>query len=404
MVRRQGGVSRVELAKHLGLSPSTISAVTSRLLQRGYIREAAVEAVGETEGVRGRPRIGLSLDPQAGHVVGVKISMHQIAVAVVDFACQPIGSMTVPVRSSRQAPEVIADLVQDAIVCAVAQAGLRMEQVDGVGVGVPGFIDGDRGICEWSPVFRDLQVPFAALLGARLDCPVFVENDANLVALAEHWFGDGLGADGLVVVTIEHGVGMGLVTHGHIFRGSHGFASELGHTQVVPDGAPCRCGQNGCVEAYIADYALVRAAAPFIGEALSDDPFELARSVASITERARRGDPELRRIFANAGVMLGRAIANLLKLVDPDRVVLCGGGVRAADLWFEDMRNTVAALTRQSAGRETEFRIDRLGDDVWARGAAAFVLQALYESHAAFRHGGRRSAATAGGGFVHSLK
>lgn len=311
--------------------------------------------------------------------------MHQIAVSVVDFACKPIGSMTVPIRSSRQAPKVIADLTQDAIASAVTKVGLKMDQIDGIGVGVPGFIDGVRGICEWSPVFRDVRVPFADLMTQRLDLPVFVENDANLVALAEHWFSPGLQADGLVVVTIEHGVGMGLIAHGHIFRGSHGFAGEFGHTQVVPDGAPCRCGQNGCVEAYIADYALVRAAAPFIGEGLSEDPFELARSIESITERARRGNPELLRIFANAGVMLGRAIANLLKLVDPGCVIICGGGVRAADLWFEDMRNTVASHVPQPAARNIEFRIDRLGDDVWARGAAAFVLQAIDESHPAFR-------------------
>jgi len=384
-IRRRGVISRVELADGLGLGRSTVSAIASRLLQEGRIREAELSAGSGTEAVRGRPRIGLSLNPEAAHVVGLKISMHQIAICIADFACNLVSSTVLPLRVKRQAPEVVADLIQDAIVRVVADAGLRLEQIDGVGVGVPGFIDGNTGICHWSPVFRDSGVPFARALNERLRLPVFVDNDANLVALAEHWFGEGADVDELVVVTLEHGVGMGLMLDGRIFRGTHGFAGEFGHTQVVPDGAPCRCGQNGCVEAYMADYALVRAAAPFTGGGgLSEDPVELERSVVRLTELARAGDPDLRRVFANAGAMLGRAIANLVKLIDPERVILCGGGVRAADLWFEPMREVVAAQLRHPAARATEFRLHRWGDDLWARGAAAAVLQAIYQSHKAF--------------------
>ncbi len=383
-IRRCGVISRVELADGLGLGRSTVSAIVSRLLQEGRIRETELASVSALESVRGRPRIGLSLNPGAAHVVGLKISMHQVALCIADFACNPVSSTVLPLRVNRQPPSVVADLIHDAIQRAVADAGLHVDQIDGIGVGVPGFIDGATGICHWSPVFRDAGVPFASALRERLQRPVFVDNDANLVALAEHWFGEGTDADELVVVTLEHGVGMGLMLDGRIFRGAHGFAGEFGHTQVVPDGAPCRCGQHGCVEAYIADYALVRAAAPFTGAGFSDDPVELERSVVHLTERARGGDADLRAVFANAGAMLGRAIADLVKLIDPQRVIFCGGGVRAADLWFEPMREVVAARLRHPAGRATEFRIHRWGDDLWARGAAAAVLQALYQSHKAF--------------------
>jgi len=383
-IRKRGVISRVELADRLRLGRSTVSAITSRLLQEGRIREAVLGRSAGGESSRGRPRIGLSLNPAAAHVVGVKISMHQIAICIADFACDPVAATVLPFRSNRQAPEVVADLVQDAIARTVSDAGLSMEQIDGIGVGVPGFVEGETGVCHWSPVFRDFGVPFAQLLNERLELPVFVDNDANLVALAEHWFGEGADENELVVLTIEHGVGMGLVLDGRIFRGGRGFAGEFGHMQVVPDGAPCRCGQSGCVEAYISDYALVRAAAPFTDGSLSDDPFELERSVASLTERARMGDEDLRRVFAHAGALFGRAVANLIKLIDPGRVILCGGGVRAADLWFDSMREVVNSQLRHPALRNTEFRVHRWGDDLWARGAAAAVLQALYQSHKAF--------------------
>ena len=383
-VRCSGVISRVELADRLGLGRSTITAITQRLLAQGHILERALDAMPGAESIRGRPRIGLSLNPAAAYVVGVKIAMHQIAVSVVDFAGGVVGSTVVPVRSSRQSPDVVADLTQDAIRHAVADAGLGFHRIEGVGVGVPGFIDGERGISHWSPVFRDAHTPFARLLSERLQRPVFVENDANLVALAEHWFGDGPDARELVVVTIEHGVGMGLVLDGRIFRGTHGFAGEFGHIQVVPDGAPCRCGQRGCVEAYVADYALVRATEPATGMSPSDDPIELERAVVQITERARAGDTALRQVFATAGIMLGRGIATLVKVIDPERIIISGAGLRGSDLWFEDMRNTVSLHVREPVGRQTEFRIHRWGDDVWARGAAAYVLQALYQSHEAF--------------------
>jgi transcriptional regulator of PTS gene len=384
-IRRKGVVSRVELADNLVLGRSTITDITQRLLVDGHIREVRVDSAG-TESGRGRPRIGLGLNPKAAHVAGIKISMHQIAISIADFACNLVGSTVVPVRTSKQSPAVVADLIHDALRKAAADAGLATTDLDGVGVGVPGFIDGATGMCHWSPVFRDADVPFAQLLAERLHLPVFVENDANLVALAEHWFGEGADAEELVVVTIEHGVGMGLVLDGRIFRGSHGFASEFGHTQVVPDGAPCRCGLSGCVEAYISDYALVRAAGIAGGQPNLADPFELERAVVAITDKARAGDPVLRKVFADAGVILGRGIANLVKVVDPQRIIFCGNGLRAVDLWFDAMRTTVAALLRHPAGRDTEFRIHRWGDDVWARGAAAYVLQALYQSHKAFLH------------------
>jgi transcriptional regulator of PTS gene len=384
-IRRRGVISRVELADTLALGRSTITDITQRLLAGGHIQERPV-AVEAAETSRGRPRIGLCLNPGAAHVAGIKISMHQIAISIADFACNLVGSTVVPVRSNRQSPAVVADLIHDALRQAAAAVGLSVAQLDGVGVGVPGFIDGSKGVCHWSPVFRDADVAFADLLSQRLDLPVFVENDANLVALAEHWFGEGADAHELVVVTIEHGVGMGLVLGGRIFRGSHGFASEFGHTQVVPDGAPCRCGQAGCVEAYIADYALVRAAGPAAGPCNLDDPFELERAVISLTERARAGDPQLRRVFSEAGIVLGRGIANLVKVIDPQRIIFCGNGLRAVDLWFEDMRATATSLLRQPSRRSAEFSIHRWGDDVWARGAAAYVLQALYQSHKAFLH------------------
>jgi len=380
-IRRQGRVSRVEIAKALGLGRSTVSAITAELRESGLILDAA--AAQAPAGGRGRPRIGLELNPRAAHVVGVKIALHQVSGSILDFACNVKGATVVPVRSNRQPPAVVAEIVEDAIRQALDQCGLSMAAVDGICVGIPGFIDSAAGTCHWSPVFSTAPVPFAALLNRRLDVPVFVENDANLVALAERWFGHGRDLDSFVVVTIEHGVGMGLVMNGELHRGARGFASEFGHTQVVPDGAVCRCGQRGCVEAYMADYALLRAAGS--DAAAADDPIAQEQAVVAITERARGGDAALQALFREAGQMLGRGLAGLIRLLDPARVILCGEGLRAADLWLPALREAVEAHTRLPAGRPVDIVLHAWGDEGWARGAAARVLQHLYRMPVALR-------------------
>lgn len=125
-----------------------------------------------------------------------------------------------------------------------AKAGVARSDLSGVGIGLPGFVDSAAGLVLWSSTLIDRKVPLAAAAQGRLGLPVTIDNDANLVALAELWFGSGRGLSDFAVVTIEHGLGMGLVVNHRIYRGARGLGMELGHTKVQLDGALCRCGQR----------------------------------------------------------------------------------------------------------------------------------------------------------------
>jgi predicted NBD/HSP70 family sugar kinase len=265
-----------------------------------------------------------------------------------------------------QATQILLDRI-------CAKAGLTKQDLAGIGVGVPGFVNSALGIAHWSPVLDQREVPLQSALAAHLGIPVFVDNDANLVTLAELWFGAGRELSDFAVVTIEHGVGMGMVLNHRLYRGVRGVGLELGHTKVQLDGALCRCGQRGCLEAYVADYALVREATT----ALNWSTREL-QSVSSLLEslydQAKAGNSAAQSIFQRAGRYLALGLANVVNLFDPELIILSGARMRFDYLYssphLTEMTTQSLSVTRPAP----RISVHAWGDLLWAHGAAALAL------------------------------
>lgn len=377
-LRAAGASSRADLARWLDCSPASVTAVAAELIEAGLVREQTREADTPREAARGRPPVALAVAPDVTAVAGIKLSDDAHSAVIVDFAGAVVGEATLPSAAHSLSLEATVAEVEALLDAALEAAGLTRAHLSGIGVGLPGIIDHAAGIALWSPILTERRAPLGLALGERLGLPVAVDNDANLLALAELWFGAGRAMTDFAVVTIENGIGMGLVLANRIFRGGTGLGMELGHIKVQLDGALCRCGNRGCLEAYVADYALVREAQTALG--WNRDTTGSARALLeTLYAEAKAGHAAARSIFRRAGRYLAVGLANVTELFDPHLIIISGGEMRFDFLYAEDVLAEVAALTDLTGRPAPKVEINAWGDLVWARGAAALALDALTE-------------------------
>ncbi len=370
-IRRFGPVSRVEISQLTELSPTTVSAITAALLDDRLIVPLQLGAVRDAG--RGRPRVMLRLNPDAAHVVGVKLAPDQIAVAVTNFCADIVCSLNLPIRIDRQSALVIADLVEDGVRRCVSDAGLDIDKISGVCVGLPGVVERATGVCRQSPILQERDVPFGANLTGRLGVPASIDSDVNLVTLAEHWFGQARDLNDFLVVNVERSLGLGILHNGELFRGANGLSPDLGDLMLRPP-------SSGAVR--LADVAseasVLSEAEALLPGADQDVPFQAGRGMTLLLQRAADGDPNCVRALAAAGEALGFAIANLIALFAPPKVIISGRAMAMSDYFIAPLRKTVAALLPASLADVSDIVVREWSDGNWVRGAAAMTLRDLY--------------------------
>ncbi len=375
-VRAAGLIPRVQVAKDLGVSPASVTTITQELIEAGLIEETA--APRDSDQGRGRPAVALGVRAQAHRVAGMKLSDREHTAVVIDFAGNLIADDVIPRRPGPMTTPEILDAIETLLNRVCAKAGIARSELSALGVGVPGFVDTGTGTVMWSSVLSDRTVPLAAAASARVGLPVTIDNDANLVTLAELWFGAGRGLADFAVVTIEHGVGMGYVINHRIYRGAHGLGMELGHTKVQLDGALCRCGQRGCLEAYIADYALAREATTALNWTHREGQ-SIAVLLESLYDHAKAGNTAARSIFRRAGRYLAVGLSNVINLFDPALIILSGERMRYDYLYAQETLAEMDNLAIQSGRPRPPIEIHAWGDLLWAHGAAALALSFVSE-------------------------
>ncbi len=372
-VRAAGQTPRIDVAKDLGISPGSVTQLTSELIAHGLIVEAETPHESST---RGRPPVALAVAPGAGYVVGLKLGDFTHSAVIVDFAGNPFSECEAQSMSQKHDLEGLVAEAKHLFDKLVAEAGLSTADISAVGVGLAGIVDHEAGLVPWSPLLTERNVPLRDRLSETLKLPVFIDNDANVLTLAELWFGAGRNKQSFAVVTIEYGVGMGLVLDNRLYRGSGGLGLELGHTKVQLDGALCRCGNRGCLEAYVADYALVREAR--IALDMKSEQFGPVHVLLeTLYDQAKAGNERARTIFRRAGRYLSVALSNVVHLFDPSLIILSGERMRYDYLYAEEVLSEMGTLTLDKGRPGPEIDINFWGGFVWARGAAALALSAV---------------------------
>jgi glucokinase len=304
--------------------------------------------------------------------IGIDIGGTKVAGGVVDDFGRVLDSQL------RPTPAADVTRTEEVIVDVVAALAAR-HQVEAVGIGAAGWIASDRATVLFSPHLAWRGEPLRAALADRISLPVLVDNDANGAAWAEYRFGAGIGARALACVTLGTGIGGGLVIDGHLYRGAFGTAGEFGHTTVVPDGRRCACGNRGCWEMYCSGTALASEArelaevAPVAAHRmleLADGSLDLLTGEI-VASAAREGDAAAIEICVGVGRWLGRGLANLAVVLDPDVFVIGGGVGSLGDMLIDPARAEFAAtLPGRGYRPAAEISLARLGPSAGLVGVA----------------------------------
>ena len=385
-------VTRARLAAATGLTKTTVSSLVDDLVSARLVVELGPEARGEI----GRPGSALALDPSGYAGIGLEINVDYIAVCLANLVGE-VRYLRTRARDNRsQSPAKVLGRAVRMIGTALARAEAARLTVAGLGVAVPGPVETDSGLLRLAPNLGWVDVPVAAILADRLaglDLAVVVDNEANLAALGELWFGGHHDLADFIHVSGEIGVGGGVVLSEELFRGVRGFAGEIGHVVVQPDGPRCRCGARGCLEQVAGQEAILRAAG--LTGAVGTSIGQPGGSVAELLARARAGDPGTLRAVESAGRALGIGLSATVNVVDPSTVVL-GGLYAALEPWLRGpLLEELSERAITHRWSPVQLLASRLGPDAAVRGAAGVVVKrVLSEPAAVFRASGRHVAPT----------
>ena len=329
-LRFAGRAPRVELGRLTGLSLATITSITTQLLNEGLLLE-------DNNGVqvaarRGRPSVDLKLNPQATHVVAVKTSIDRFEMVLADYAGTRVAHEIKSISTYEMKADEVGRKAAELILAFLSEHKMKPGDVRIIGVAVQGAVEASAGHLMWSPAFKEANIPLTEPITRLTGIACSLSNDANMIAeglmAREHYQYKGTAA----VIFMGYGVGMGLVIDGKTYHGSTGAAAEFGHMNHIPHGAMCRCGRAGCLEAYASDYGILRSA-----EGLPTTMPPPSRAVepevmAALEKAARRGDQTALKAYTQAGEAIGFGLARMIALLNPDRIVISGPGIRAFDL------------------------------------------------------------------------
>ncbi|WP_208995917.1 ROK family protein [Pannonibacter tanglangensis] len=372
-------MARIDLGRATQLSPATITAITSDMLDEGLIVGIDAEEP-KAPLARGRPRSLLAIDGGAANVISVRISVSRIDLAMADFTGRIFHSRKVHYDALTANAGTFPATLTDAVRSFVVEAGVEPASVLEVGVASQGIVDTNRGVVVWSPAFAGRDIPVVAPLQETFSARVTLSNDTNMITEALHWSDPARYSGTFAVVMVDYGVGMGLFLDDHLFVGASGAAAEIGHANHIPGGARCRCGRQGCLEAYLADYALLR-----MTQGLPEDTDPATMAVTAQTfedlhDRAEAGDQQVIAVLEKAGVALGYGIARLLALIDPARVVLTGAGIRAFPFMEGAMHRALDAALVEDLRRSLKVDVVPWNEDFIRRGLIAQAMRRLDET------------------------
>ncbi|MBA4494351.1 ROK family protein [Paenactinomyces guangxiensis] len=377
-IRELGPISRIEIAKKTGVSPTTVTSAVSELIAEGLVIEVGM---GQSSG--GRKPILLKFDPNGRFLIGVCITHTYISMAEMNLEAEVRRKRLISFsgKTGRDLIEYILDSIQ------LFMDGCHdLRNCLGISLIVPGIVDSDQGRIVYNSKLKLQNIPFKKMVEQRFDLKAYLDNDTNSIAMAEKLFGSFKQYKNLIYIMIGDGIGAGIIINDSIYRGHRGGAGEFGHTITDRGGARCECGNSGCLENYASWHAIYSRILTAIGRGNSTLMLELAKGdLLQITPKIfnyalKQGDTLALDIIEEIAIHLSIGICNIINLMDPEVVILGGELVEQNPLLLEMINQQISQKAMNAKKSKAMVYPASLGEDFGLVGAASVLLQAHFNS------------------------
>ncbi|WP_393970214.1 sugar metabolism global transcriptional regulator Mlc [Kluyvera intermedia] len=371
LIDQLGPVSRIDLSRLAQLAPASITKIVRELLEAHLVQETEIQDVGS----RGRPAVGLMVETEAWHYLSVRIGRGYIHLALRDLSSKLVVEEQLELALEHETSFL------DRVLIHIDQFFIRhqnlLERLTAVAITLPGIIDTENGIIHRMPFYDVTDVPLGATLEAHTGVPVYIQHDISAWTMAEALFGASRGARDVIQVVIDHNVGAGVITDGRLLHAGSSSLVEIGHTQVDPFGKRCYCGNNGCLETIASVQSVLELTQARMQQSMSSMLHQQPLTVDWLCQSALQGDLLAKDIVSSIGTNVGRILAIMVNLFNPQKILIGSPFNAASDILFPAIadcirQQSLPAYSKHIAVEQTQF------SNRGTMAGAALVKDALY--------------------------
>lgn len=355
LIDQLGPVSRIDLSRLAQLAPASITKIVREMLEAHLVQELEIKEAGS----RGRPAVGLMVETEAWHYLSIRISRGEIFLALRDLSSKLV------VEECLALPLTEATPLLERIITHVDRFFTRhqqkLERLTSIAITLPGIIDTENGVVHRMPYYEDVkEMPLGDALERHTGVPVYIQHDISAWTMAEALFGASRGARDVIQVVIDHNVGAGVITDGHLLHAGSSSLVEIGHTQVDPYGKRCYCGNHGCLETIASVDSVLELTQLRLNQSMSSMLHGQPLTVDSLCQAAMQGDLLTKDIISGVGAHVGRILAIMVNLFNPQKILIGSPLSKAADILFPAIADSIRqqalpAYSRNTVVESTQF-------------------------------------------------
>ncbi len=371
LIDTHGPISRIDLSRLAQLAPASITKIVREMLEAHLVQETEIQDPGG----RGRPAVGLILDTEAWHFLALRITRGELWLALRDLGGREVVEDSVELELEH--PQPLLTRIQEQVSQFFVRHQQKLERLTAIAITLPGIIDTARGIVHRMPFYDVIDMPLGEMLSTQIGVPVFIQHDISAWTMAEGLFGASRGFSDVIQVVIDQNVGAGVITGGRLLHARSSTLVEMGHTQVDPFGKQCYCGNHGCLETVASMESILSLAEQRMGQSMGSMLHDKPLTITSLCDAALQDDLLAKNIIVGVGQNVGRVLAIMVNLFNPQKILIGSPLNQAADILHSTIRDCLRQQSLPAYSRHIVVESTQLSHR-GTRVGSALIKDAMY--------------------------